>query len=135
MRLQYNHTTFLNRDEHRRAWETFKSQPLTPEQQKNAENIQKNLLYIEFAKLYHQIATEANESKMELAGLRVSKDAARKQLEYFGKLITSVTSNPQDTTIKNTLLSQIKDIDNTVGRITNLIGGRIEDIIKIIEGK
>ena len=72
---------------------------------------------------------------MGLAGLRVSKDSARIQLEHFGKLIATATNNPQDTTIKSTLLTQIQSIDNTVGRFTNLIGGRIDNITKIINGK
>lgn len=70
---------------------------------------------------------------MGLAGLRTSKEAAKIQLEQFGKLIATATSNPQDTNIKNTLLTQIQSIDNTVGRVTNLIGERVNEISKIIE--
>lgn len=132
--LGQSHTTFLNKDELRRAWETYKTQPLTPEQQKQEDIIQKNLLYIEFAKTFHQIASDANESKIGLGWLRISKDQARTELQSLGKGIEAVARNPHDPNVKNKLMYSIRNIDKTVGNMGKLMGGRVDEVEKIIEG-
>jgi hypothetical protein len=135
-KMQQNQTPYLNGADLRRAWTTFNSQPLTPEQQKQVEKVQNNLLYLEFAKQYHQIAMEANESKMGFAGLRSSKETAKNYLDVLSKMIIQKSENPAQAGIDTQIILQIRTIDEKVWVLNGLIWAtRIKQVEDIINSK